>query len=62
MRLGIVATRWHRLITDQLVERALAAAKAAGTDEPTVVRVAGAIDGLRAHCDHVRVLGSYPAG
>jgi prephenate dehydratase len=25
-------------------------------------RVAGAIDGLRAHCDTVRVLGSYPAG
>lgn len=44
MRLGIVATRWHRVITDQLVERALAAAKAAGTDQPTVVRVAGAIE------------------
>ena len=25
-------------------------------------RVAGAIEGLRAHCDAVRVLGSYPAG
>ncbi|HWE87934.1 MAG TPA: 6,7-dimethyl-8-ribityllumazine synthase [Pseudonocardiaceae bacterium] len=44
MRLGIVATRWHETITDQLVERALAAAKAAGTDEPTVVRVAGAVE------------------
>jgi 6,7-dimethyl-8-ribityllumazine synthase len=44
MRLGIVATRWHQMITDQLVDRALAAAKAAGTDHPTVVRVAGAIE------------------
>jgi prephenate dehydratase len=25
-------------------------------------RVAGAVEGLRAHCDEVRVLGSYPAG
>lgn len=44
MRVGIVATRWHRRITDLLVERALAAAKAAGTDEPTVVRVTGAVE------------------
>jgi prephenate dehydratase len=28
------------------------------TDE----QVTGAVEGLRAHCDVVRVLGSYPAG
>lgn len=45
LKLGIVATRWHKTITDNLVERALAAAKeAALTEEPTVVRVAGAIE------------------
>ncbi|MGH3517895.1 MAG: 6,7-dimethyl-8-ribityllumazine synthase [Haloechinothrix sp.] len=45
LRLGIVATRWHRTITDSLLERALAAAKEAKlTEEPTVVRVAGAVE------------------
>lgn len=45
LRLGIVATRWHREITDSLVQRALAAAKKAKLDEPpTVVRVAGAVE------------------
>jgi 6,7-dimethyl-8-ribityllumazine synthase len=39
-----VATRWHRTITDTLVSRALVAAKQAGIDEPTVVRVAGAVE------------------
>ena len=27
----------------------------------TEARVAEAVEGLRAHCDQVRVLGSYPA-
>jgi 6,7-dimethyl-8-ribityllumazine synthase len=44
LSLAIVATRWHREITDALVERALAAAEACGADEPLVVRVAGAIE------------------
>jgi 6,7-dimethyl-8-ribityllumazine synthase len=44
VRLAIAATRWHTAITDMLVERALVAAKQAGVDEPTVVRVAGAIE------------------
>jgi 6,7-dimethyl-8-ribityllumazine synthase len=44
MRLAIAATRWHARITDQLVERALAAAHEAGVKEPTVVRVPGAIE------------------
>ncbi|RFS85355.1 6,7-dimethyl-8-ribityllumazine synthase [Actinomadura spongiicola] len=44
LTLGIVCTRWHEPITDRLLERALAAAKACGVDEPVVARVAGALE------------------
>ena len=44
IRLAIAATRWHPKITTTLLERALAAAKQAGVAEPTVVRVAGAVE------------------
>jgi 6,7-dimethyl-8-ribityllumazine synthase len=44
IRLAIVATRWHAKITDTLLERALAAAEQAGIEEPTVVRVPGAVE------------------
>ncbi|HEY2062173.1 MAG TPA: 6,7-dimethyl-8-ribityllumazine synthase [Amycolatopsis sp.] len=45
LRLGIVATRWNAGITDTLLERALVAAKEADLEEePTVVRVAGAVE------------------
>jgi 6,7-dimethyl-8-ribityllumazine synthase len=44
IRLAIAATRWHAKITGALLERALVAAKQAGIDEPTVVRVAGAVE------------------
>ncbi len=45
IRLGIVATRWHAKITDALLDRALAAAKKAELEEePTIVRVAGAVE------------------
>ena len=44
MRLGIVATRWNATITDTLVDRAVAAAKACGIDSPAVYRVAGAVE------------------
>jgi 6,7-dimethyl-8-ribityllumazine synthase len=44
LTLGIVVTRWHAEITDQLLLRALAAAKESGVDEPVVVRVAGALE------------------
>ena len=45
IRLGIVATRWHTKITGALLERALEAAKVADLEEePTVVRVAGAVE------------------
>ncbi|GGT53352.1 MULTISPECIES: 6,7-dimethyl-8-ribityllumazine synthase [Actinomadura] len=44
LTLGIVCTRWHEQVTDRLLERALAAAKACGVDEPVVARVAGALE------------------
>ncbi|HEV2536924.1 MAG TPA: 6,7-dimethyl-8-ribityllumazine synthase [Streptosporangiaceae bacterium] len=44
LSLAIVATRWHREITDALVERGTAAAVACGVPAPVVVRVAGAIE------------------
>ncbi|MEU4741690.1 6,7-dimethyl-8-ribityllumazine synthase [Actinosynnema sp. NPDC023658] len=44
LTLGVVATRWHPKITDNLVDRALAAAAEAGVASPTVVRVAGAVE------------------
>jgi 6,7-dimethyl-8-ribityllumazine synthase len=44
IRLAIVATKWHTKITDNLLERALVAAKQAKIDEPTVVRVSGAVE------------------
>ena len=44
LSLAIAATRWHAEITDQLVERAVAAALACGIPEPVVVRVPGAVE------------------
>ncbi len=41
LTLAIAATRWHAEITDSLVERAVAAARACGIAGPAVVRVAG---------------------
>ncbi|MDR7303344.1 6,7-dimethyl-8-ribityllumazine synthase [Haloactinomyces albus] len=44
VRLGIAAIRWHGTIADRLLERALAAAREAGIDAPTVVRVPGSVE------------------
>src|SRR3954454_10792391 len=44
LTLGVVATRWHADLTDQLLDRALAAAKACGVDDVTVSRVAGSVE------------------
>jgi 6,7-dimethyl-8-ribityllumazine synthase len=44
LRLGIAVTRWNAEITDVLLERARDAAAKAGAAEPTVVRVAGAME------------------
>ncbi|MDT3445499.1 MULTISPECIES: 6,7-dimethyl-8-ribityllumazine synthase [unclassified Pseudofrankia] len=64
VRLGIVATRWHSDITDALLDGALRACLDVKLAvEPTVVRVAGAVelpvvaDRLAAHHDAVVALG-----
>jgi 6,7-dimethyl-8-ribityllumazine synthase len=44
LRVAIAATRWHSEITDQLLARAVAAARACGAAEPLVVRVPGAVE------------------
>jgi 6,7-dimethyl-8-ribityllumazine synthase len=44
LSLAVVATRWHERITDALLESALRAAKRSGVEEPTVVRVPGAVE------------------
>jgi 6,7-dimethyl-8-ribityllumazine synthase len=44
LSLALVATRWHVEITDALLASALRTAQACGVDEPTVVRVAGAVE------------------
>ena len=42
--LAIVATRWHPEITDALLASALRTAAGCGVEEPTVVRVSGAVE------------------
>ena len=44
LTLAIAATRWNGEITDVLLDRAVAAARACGITAPTVVRVAGAVE------------------
>ena len=44
LTLGIVATTWHAEITDQLLSRAVEAARASGVADPTVVRAPGAVE------------------
>ena len=44
LTLGIVATRWHGELVDQMLSRARAAAEACGVTGVTVVRVAGSVE------------------
>jgi 6,7-dimethyl-8-ribityllumazine synthase len=44
LTLAVVATRWHGQITAALLESAERTAKECGVEEPTVVRVAGAVE------------------
>ena len=44
LSLALVATRWHTDITDALLDSALRTAGECGIKEPTVVRVAGAVE------------------
>ena len=68
LALAIAATRWHADITDSLVDRATAAAKACGVTDVAVVRVAGAIElpvvaqELTKHYDAVVCLGAVIRG
>lgn len=63
LRLGVVATRWHAALTEQLLDRALAAAKACGVTDVVTARVAGAVElpvvaqALARRCDAVVALG-----
>jgi 6,7-dimethyl-8-ribityllumazine synthase len=66
--LGIVATRWHEKLADQLLDRALAAAKACQVSDVRTVRVHGAVElpvvaqALTRHCDAVVALGVVVRG
>jgi 6,7-dimethyl-8-ribityllumazine synthase len=68
LALAIAATRWHADITDSLVDRATAAAKACGVTDVAVVRVAGAVElpvvaqELTKHYDAVVCLGAVIRG
>jgi 6,7-dimethyl-8-ribityllumazine synthase len=68
LTLAIAATRWHAEITDSLVDRATAAAKACGVTDPLVVRVAGGVElpvvaqELARHYDAVVCLGAVIRG
>ncbi len=68
MSLGIVATRWHGDLVDQMVDRAEAAAKACGVSEVTTIRVAGSVElpvvaqALARRCDAVVALGVVVRG
>lgn len=44
LTIAIAATQWHAEVTDQLLARAVAAARACGAGEPLVVRVPGAVE------------------
>jgi 6,7-dimethyl-8-ribityllumazine synthase len=63
LHLAIAATRWHTEITDSLLARAIAAARACGIPDAFVVRVPGAIElpvvaaELAGHHDAVACLG-----
>lgn len=66
--LAVAATRWHEDITSALLDSALATAAECGVTEPTVVRVAGAVElpvvvqALAASHDAVVALGVVVRG
>ncbi len=68
LAVAIAGTRWHAEITDSLVDRAAAAAKACGVEDLLVVRVAGAVElpvvaqELARHYDAVVCLGAVIRG
>lgn len=68
LRLGVVAARWHQRITDQMVARALAAAKECGVTDVRQVRVVGSVElpvvaqALARQCDAVIAIGVVVRG
>jgi 6,7-dimethyl-8-ribityllumazine synthase len=44
IRLGLVASRWHGVVTEQMLQRSRAAASDAGLAAPTLARVAGVVE------------------
>jgi 6,7-dimethyl-8-ribityllumazine synthase len=68
LRLGVVVTRWHAQITEALLDRALAAAKACGVVDILLARVAGSVElpvvaqSLARRCDAVVALGVVVKG
>ncbi len=63
LRLGIAVTRWHRDLTAQMLDRAMAAATACKVDDVIVAHVAGSVElavvaqALARKCDAVVALG-----
>jgi 6,7-dimethyl-8-ribityllumazine synthase len=68
LTLGVVATRWHAELVDQLLDRAVAAGRASNVAELPTVRVAGAVElpvvaqALARRCDAVVALGVVVRG
>jgi 6,7-dimethyl-8-ribityllumazine synthase len=68
LRLGVVATRWHAELVDQMLERALLAAKECGVTDVVAARVAGSVElpvvaqALARRCDAVVALGVVVRG
>ena len=68
LRLGLVATRWHGAVVDNMLERARAAAKECGVTEVIEARVSGSVElpvvaqALARRCDAVVALGVVVRG
>jgi 6,7-dimethyl-8-ribityllumazine synthase len=68
LRLGVVATRWHAELVDNMLDRARAAAKECGVTEVVEARVAGSVElpvvaqALARRCDAVVALGVVVRG
>ena len=66
--LAVVATRWHEQVVEALLASALRTAQECGVEEPTVVRVSGAVElpvvaqALAVHHDAVVALGVVVRG
>jgi len=63
LTVGVVAARWHGELVEQMLARAVEAAKACGAADVVVARVAGSVElpvvaqALAARCDAVVALG-----